>query len=128
MKCGRYDHWFEHGLTNVKTEYTLNENSELVIKNIGTENSNEKIITGIGKFKDDTKTGWLRISFFKPFYSDYKIIYLDENYQTVIITSESKDYLWILHRNPKLTIEQKAALILKCQELTFDTQKIIWAE
>ena len=101
-EIARYDHWFEKDQKNIKTEYIL-KNNIIIVKNQGELNNELKTIEGIARFKDKTDVGWLEVSFFKPIYGDYKIIYLDENYENVIITSDSKSYLWILSRNQKLT-------------------------
>jgi apolipoprotein D and lipocalin family protein len=101
-EIARYDHWFEKGQKNVKTEYILKDNI-IIVKNQGELNNKLKTIEGVARFKDKNNVGWLEVSFFKPIYGDYKIIYLDENYENVIITGDSKSYLWILSRNQKLT-------------------------
>lgn len=126
-ETARYDHWFEKDMTDVYTKYKIIYENTISITNIGIKNNKEKIITGNGKFKNNPTEGWLRISFFWPFYSDYKIIYLDECYQTAIITSDNKNYLWILTRTDKLSAETKQQLITILKQFNFDTDKLIWS-
>jgi apolipoprotein D and lipocalin family protein len=114
-------------MTDVYTKYEIIDENTISITNVGIKNNKEKIITGKGKFKNNPNEGWLRISFFWPFYSDYKIIYLDECYQTAIITSDSKDYLWILTRTDKLSTETKQQLLTILKQFNFDTDKLIWS-
>jgi lipocalin len=123
-EIARYDHWFERGLTNVKTEYQLINDNKITIKNTGI-NSKNKIeeITGSGRFKDKKDEGWLEITFFWPFYSDYRIIYLDEKHELAIITSDTKKFLWILSRD-KNTPKEKYIDIIK--NLGFNTEKLIF--
>lgn len=124
-EIARYDHWFEQGQKNVKTEYILKDNI-IIVKNQGEIDGKIKKIEGIAKFKDKQNIGWLKVSFFKPFYGDYKIIYIDDNYENVIITGKTQEYLWILSRNQKLTNQKKEFLLNKLKEFKFDTNKLIF--
>ena len=126
-ETARYDHWFEKDMTDVYTKYEIIDENTISITNYGIKDNKEKVITGKGKFKNCPTEGWLRISFFWPFYSDYKIIYLDECYQTAIVTSNSKNYLWILTREQYLSNCQKSNLIYIVNQLGFDPEKLIWA-
>jgi lipocalin len=123
-EIARYDHWFERGLTKVKTEYQLINDNKISIKNTGI-NSKNKIeeITGSGRFKDKKDEGLLEITFFWSFYSDYRIIYLDEKYELAIITSDTKKFLWVLSRD-KNTPKEKYIDIIK--NLGFNTDKLIF--
>ena len=124
-EIARYDHWFEQGQKNVKTEYILKDNI-IIVKNQGEIDGKIKKIEGIAKFKDKQNIGWLKVSFFKPFYGDYKIIYIDDNYENVIITGKTQEYLWILSRNQKITNQKKEFLLNKLKEFKFDTDKLIF--
>ena len=44
---------------------------------------------------DDTNNK-LKVSFFRPFYGDYWVMILDENYDYVVVGTPSREYLWIL--------------------------------
>ena len=55
------------------------------------------------------------MSFAYPFYTMYKIIYLDKNYTLAIVTGNSMDYLWILARKPVIS-KNELAMCLKMLE------------
>jgi apolipoprotein D and lipocalin family protein len=72
----------------------------------------------------------LKVSFFKPFYGDYKIVYVDENYTNMLVTSSTYNYLWLLSRNKYLLYdrEQLVNLLIIASNLGFDTTKMIIPE
>jgi apolipoprotein D and lipocalin family protein len=41
--------------------------------------------------------------FIWPFKADFRVLYVDEDYQTTIIGREKRDYLWIMARQPHLS-------------------------
>ncbi|MDE6688302.1 MAG: lipocalin family protein, partial [Prevotella sp.] len=70
----------------------------------------------------------LRVSFWGPFYSDYRIMLLDDDYQYALIGSGSDDYLWILSRTPQITDELKSMILAEAQRRGYDTNKLIWVK
>ena len=44
-----------------------------------------KIKTSIGRAKSTDQQGLLRVSFFWPFYGDYRILWLDDDYQYALV-------------------------------------------
>lgn len=65
---------------------------------------------GIAQVVDPSTNAKLEVSFFRPFWGDYWILALDENYQHVLIGQPSREYLWILSRTPKLSPETLESL------------------
>ena len=99
-EIARFDHSFESGMENNKAVYTMGENGIVSVKNSGVKNGNLKEVSGIAQ--TTANPGLLRVSFFKPFYADYRVLYLDADYQYALVGSASSDYLWILSRTPQL--------------------------
>lgn len=108
---------FEAGLKCVTAEYTLMEDGKIKVLNSGIdeESSELKSSEGIAKSANKEAPGELKVSFFRPFYGDYFIMELDENYQYVLVGAPSRDFLWILSRTPDFNdqvaqeLKQKAA-------------------
>ncbi len=44
----------------------------------------------------------LEVSFFRPFWGDYWIIDLAQDYQYAVVGHPGRDYLWILSRTPSM--------------------------
>lgn len=124
----RYDHWFQRGMHFVKTNYSLNSNGEILVENTGVinekNNSVVKTIKGVAKFAESKEKGWLKVSFFKPFYSDYKILFMDNTLKYMLVTTDNYDYLWILTKQHDFN-EQKVSLLKeKAKQFGFDVDKL----
>lgn len=70
----------------------------------------------------------LKVSFFWIFYSDYRILYLDEDYQNVLIGGVNSKYLWIMSRTPSPNQETIDLLIKEAKRRGYDTQKLIMVD
>ena len=69
----------------------------------------------------DTKTNAkLRVTFFWPFYGDYWIIDLDENYQYASVSEPKRQYLWILSRTPTMDKSLYEQLTAKLKNNGYD--------
>ncbi len=73
--------------------------------------------------------GYLKVSFFGPFYGSYIIFELDhEGYKYSLVSGLNKSYLWILSRTPIIDDALKDILIAKAAALNFDTRKLIFVD
>jgi apolipoprotein D and lipocalin family protein len=127
-EIARFDHSFERGLENVSATYEFRKDGKVNVFNKGTKNGEENNITGKAKLKDNSGTGFLKVSFFWFFYADYIIFYLDPDYQFAVVTSSSDKYLWILSRQSTLSEEVKNRLTGIARDKGFDTEKLIWVK
>ncbi len=98
------------------------DGSIIVINKCYDENGEPDIADGVANIVDKKSNSKLEVSFvsffgIRPFWGDYWIIGLDENYQWAVIGTPSRKYGWILSRTPSLpdlTME-KIFEILKSQ-------------
>lgn len=125
-EIARYDHWFERNMTHATATYTLMTDGSLKVVNAGKKDGKDKDITGKAKLTD--QAGLLRVSFFGPFYSDYRILLLGAGYEYTLIGGSTDNYLWILSRQPALTPAQKTLITAEAQRRGYDLQKLIWVE
>lgn len=129
FEIARLDHSFERGLTRVTAEYSLREDGGLQVTNRGYSAKENRWKEAIGKayFVNEPDKGYLKVSFFGPFYGSYVIFDLDqENYQYSLICGPDTTYLWILSRTPEIEAAVKSRLIAKAASLGFDTSKLIY--
>jgi apolipoprotein D and lipocalin family protein len=126
----RYPHRFEKGMSSVSATYTLNADGTIKVVNRGYMDHEKswESIEGVAKLKGNASDGWLKVSFFKPFYASYKIIYLDDNYTQAIVTGPSYGYLWILVRDPDLEQSELERLIEKAEAKGFDKNRMLKIE
>ena len=128
-EIARLDHSFERGCSNVSANYSKKENGEIKVVNKCIKNGKEKSAQARAHFKNnDPNSGHLRVSFFWPFYGNYKIIYLDEKYQTAIIDGGSTKYFWILSRQKSIPKDVLENLLVKARKAGFDTSKLIYTK
>jgi len=127
-EIARLDNSFERGLSQITADYSLSTDGEIKVINRGYAIAEKQWQQAEGKayFVDKPDVGYLKVSFFGPFYSAYIVVLLDENYQYALVTSSSKSYLWILARQPKLDAAVQDKLIKKAAELGFETDKLIY--
>ncbi|MDE6692402.1 MAG: lipocalin family protein [Muribaculaceae bacterium] len=125
-EIARFDHRFERGLQQTKANYTLLANGKVRVLNTGIKKGKHSEAKGIAK---QTGTpGLLRVSFWRPFFSDYRIMLLDSNYQYALVGSKSDDYLWILSRSPQISSEIKTLILSEARRRGYDTDKLIWVK
>jgi apolipoprotein D and lipocalin family protein len=128
-EIARLDHSFERGLTKVTADYSLREDGGVKVLNRGysAEDNSWKEAEGRAYFVKAPDQGFLKVSFFGPFYGSYIVFDLDHgNYQYALVCGPDKSYLWILAREPKIKNDVKDALIKKAAESGFDTGKLIF--
>jgi len=129
-EAARYPHHFEKGLTSVTAEYSLNENGTIKVLNRGFNAADREWeqVEGIAKFKDDPTRGWLKVSFFGPFFASYKILHLDDDYTEAIITGPNYNYLWILVRDPAVSETRLGELVSMAAAFGFETNQMQFVE
>jgi apolipoprotein D and lipocalin family protein len=130
-EIARLDHSFERGLTRVTADYSLRDDGSVRVLNRGYSEKEKKWkeIEGKAYFVQRPDQGYLKVTFFGPFYGSYIVFELDhDNYQYSLVSGPDKSYLWILARDPVLKEDIKSILIAKAAALGFDTSKLIFVE
>jgi apolipoprotein D and lipocalin family protein len=130
-EIARFDHSFEQGLIRTTAEYSLKDDGGVRVLNRGYRPDKKEWKEAEGKayFVDSTDVGYLKVSFFGPFYGSYIVCELDhEKYEYSLVCGPDKSYLWILARTPQLAEETKQRLVAKAAALGFDTSKLIYVE
>ena len=130
-EIARLDHSFERGLTRVSAEYTLRDDGGVKVVNRGysAKEGKWKDIEGKAYFVQSPDQGYLKVSFFGPFYGSYIVFELDHGqYQYALVSGPDTSYLWILARTPTMDEGMKQSLIAKAASLGFDTGSLIFVE
>ena len=125
-EIARFDHSFERDMQKVTAEYKLLPDGQIQVINAGYRDG--KFKETIGKAKTTDTSGLLRVSFFLNFYSDYRVLMIDKDYQYVLIGGNSPKYLWILSRTPQLSENVLQNIINVAKEKGYDTSKLIFVE
>jgi len=128
-EIARLDHSFERGLEKVTAEYSLREDGGVRVVNRGfsVEDNEWNEAEGKAYFARESDEGYLKVSFFGPFYGSYVIFGLDkENYQYAFISGPNRSYLWFLSRTPTVSEELKNQFVEEAQKRGFPTQELIF--
>lgn len=130
-EIARLDHSFERGLSRVTAEYSLRDDGGVRVLNRGysAEKGEWKEAEGKAYFVQDPQTGYLKVSFFGPFYGSYVIFELDhEDYRYAVVCGPDTSYLWILARDPVMDESLKRELVSRAASRGFDTDALIFVE
>ncbi|MBM9536632.1 lipocalin family protein [Desulfobulbus alkaliphilus] len=130
-EIARLDHSFERGLSRVTAEYSMREDGGVRVINRGysAEQQIWKEAEGKAYFVGSPDQGFLKVSFFGPFYGSYVIFALDHaEYQYALVSGPNRSYLWLLARTPTITDDLKETLVGRARELGFDTSQLIFVE
>ena len=123
-EVARMDHRFERGLTDVVAEYTLKEDGTIRVENSGWNVRKKRRNKITGHAKTTSISGLLRVSFFLKFYSDYRILMLDPDYQWVLVGAGNSNYLWILSRDKSLSKEVFDNIFAEARRRGYDISKL----
>ncbi|MEI8656396.1 lipocalin family protein [Vibrio sp. Hal054] len=130
-EIARLDHSFEEGLSQVTAEYSLRDDGGVSVLNRGYSASDDEWKEAEGKayFVNSESEGYLKVSFFGPFYGSYVIFALErDNYNYAFISGPNTDYLWLLARTPTVEPEVMTSFVQMAKERGFDTDKLIFVE
>ena len=130
-EIARLDHSFERGLSRVTAEYSLRDDGGVRVLNRGysAEKGAWKEAEGKAYFVQDPQTGYLKVSFFGPFYGSYVVFELDhEDYRYAVVCGPDTSYLWILAREPRMDESLKKDLVARAAKRGFDTDGLIFVE
>ncbi|MEZ7935237.1 MAG: lipocalin family protein [Sulfurospirillum sp.] len=127
-EIARFDHRFERGCSEVEAFYTLRDDGMIGVKNscfLADENRTKEA-HGRAYIVDEKSNAKLKVTFFWPFYGNYWIIDLAEDYRYAVISEPSQEYFWILSRTPQMTQDDINHIVHYASTLGFDTSKLIW--
>lgn len=130
-EIARLDHSFEQGLSQVTAEYSLRDDGSVRVLNRGFSSDKKEWdeAEGRARFVEGSDVGFLKVSFFGPFYGSYVVFELDrDNYQYAVVAGPDRSYLWILARTPVIDPALQERLVAKAADVGFDTSKLIFVD
>lgn len=126
-EIARLPNKYERDLVDVTSTLKI-KNGEMKLINRGSErrsNKRKKILAGDVSLPDRNTPGRMKVKVF-PFVSfEYKVIDIDtENYQWAIITSDSREFLWLFARNPEISHSLYMNLVERARSMGFAVNKL----
>lgn len=89
-------------------EYKIDDDGDIIVTNSCYDDEGKiDVAEGLAKVVDKKTSAKLEVNFFsilgiRPFWGDYWIIGLDDNYQWAVVGTPNRKYGWILSRTPSL--------------------------
>lgn len=112
-----------------KASYFVNADGSLGIVNSCHEGSPEgplKKVEAKAFVVDEETNARLKVQFKWPFRGDYQIIALGDNYQYAVVGTRDRKNLWILSREPQLSLEAMKEVTDKAAQQGFDIGNLIF--
>lgn len=127
-EVARFDYKFERNMDNVTATYTQNSDGSIRVENRGYNVVKKEWKEAIGeaRFVKDKTEARLKVSFFKPIWSGYNVIDIDENYQYALVAGNSVKYLWILSRTIEIPESIRQRFLEKAKKIGYNTDELIW--
>ena len=119
---------FQRDCTASTATYALREDGDIDVLNRCrkfTVDGVEKAAHGRARVSDTATNAKLEVSFFRPFWGDYWVIQLDENYAFAVVGHPGRDYLWVLSRTPTLPPETYAGILRRLQAQGYETSRLV---
>ena len=130
-EIARLDHGFERGMSRVTAEYRQRDDGGIDVVNRGylADSKTWKQADGKAYFVQSPDIGYLKVSFFGPFYGSYVVFELDKNdYRYALVAGPDRSYLWLLARSPTLDAATRERLVARAKAAGFDTSKLIFVD
>lgn len=128
-EIARLEHRFEKGMEAISATYSMREDGGVKVLNKGYKTKEKEWNKAEGKayFVQGPDKGFLKVSFFGPFYGSY--IVMDTDYKTyTMISGPDLSYFWILSRTPTLDEKIVNRLLVQAKEAGFDIDKLIYPD
>ena len=120
---------FQKGCVGTTAQYSQKANGRISVLNecrIGSLDGSIKTATGTARVVDRETNAKLKVTFFWPFSGNYWILDLNPDYQWAVVGDPSREYLWILSRNPQLDPVIYAELLERLRtEQGYDVNRLV---
>jgi apolipoprotein D and lipocalin family protein len=132
-EIARLPMWFQRNCLRSQATYGILETGEVSVTNECDTGGGKDSIRGRARVVDARTNARLEVRFddwFSVFIpaqpqGNYWILYLDEDYRTVIVGTPDRKNLWIMARTPTIDEARYAKLVEIARGLGFDTDKLI---
>lgn len=113
-EIARYENRFEKNCGGVTADYSMRDDGLIGVVNTcreGSPSGRARTAHGKARIVDEATNAKLEVSFFGPFWGDYWIIDLAEDYSRAIVGEPEGRYLWVLARTPTISDASRAEAV-----------------
>ncbi len=119
--------FLEKGAHNAVETYELDDDGSIATTFTYRANSfdgKEKQYNPRGFVKDQESNALWGMRFIWPIKADYRIVYLDDDYQRTVIGRQKRDFVWIMARTPTISDQDYDELLRFVEELGYDVSLV----
>lgn len=130
-EIARYPAPFQEGCTATTATYSLREDGDIRVINrchVGSPSGELREAEGRARIVDRQTNAKLEVTFFWPFWGDYWILALDEDYRWSLVGEPGRKYLWILSRTPVMAEDTYQSILARLPALGYDPDQLIVTE
>ncbi len=122
-EIARLPNGFQKDCEAVTATYSKRDDGLIKVVNTCGAISGSRAREAVGKAKivDAATNAKLKVSFFGPFWGDYWVVDLKDDYSRAIVGEPSGRYLWVLARTPSVTDAERAEVLARLEELGYAT-------
>lgn len=124
-EVARFPASFQEGCRDSTADYALLDDGRVGVVNRCAREGTVSEAAGKAKVVDPATGAKLKVTFFWPFYGDYWIVELGENYEYSVVSEPSRKYLWILSRTPIMEEAVLAGILQRLKAKGFDTSRLV---
>ncbi len=112
---------------NAVENYQLNSDGTIATTfsfNDSAFDGEQKVYRPRGFILDDKSNALWGMQFIWPIKADFRIVYLDDDYNQTIIGRIKRDYVWVMARTPEISESDYQHLVEVIRDLGYDTSKL----
>lgn len=125
-EIARFPASFQEGCRDSSADYTLLKDRRIGVVNRCSRDGGVAEARGKAKIVEPETNAKLKVTFFWPFYGDYWIVELGENYEYSVVSEPSRKYLWILSRTPVMEKTLLEGIVQRLGAKGFDTGRLLY--
>lgn len=118
---------FQEGCSATTATYSLRSDGQIDVLNQcrkGGLNGELDSAKGRARVVDAKTNAKLEVSFFRPFWGDYWVIDLADDYSYAVVGHPGRDYLWILSRTPHMESATYDAILKRLVENDYEINRL----
>lgn len=119
--------FLEANAFNAVESYRLSDDGSIATTfsfNAGGFDGKRKTFTPTGFVRDHESNAVWGMRFIWPIKAEYRVVYVDDDYQWTIIGRSKRDYVWIMARSPQIPSEKMQHLVNIIAEQGYDISKL----
>jgi apolipoprotein D and lipocalin family protein len=125
-EISRIRHRFEPKMAGTTVTYFLRNDGRIDILGRSRKKSLDgklRTVKAVARTSDDSP-GKFEVSFMRPFWADHWVLDVGPNYEYAVVGHPSRDYLWILSREPTLARDVYDGILDRLEDQNFPIERL----